>query len=59
MDVERYFPHSAEYGSSDEKLGFHQFGTRYMPARPPLVVTDALNEELARLVADHIVGDDD
>jgi hypothetical protein len=58
LDVERYAPHWAEYGSTDPTLGFHQFGTRFMPARPPLDVTASLNEELARLTVDHIVGDD-
>lgn len=58
MDIERYYPRHAIYGSDDEKVGFHQFGTQYMPARPPLVVTTLMNNELARLTADHIVGDD-
>jgi phage virion morphogenesis protein len=33
---------------------FHQFGTRFIPARPFLVLTESDNEEVAQAVADSL-----
>lgn len=35
---------------------FHQFGTRFIPARPFLVLTQSDNEEVAQAVADSLVS---
>lgn len=58
MGVERYFPQMAEFGTDVDYATFHDTGTRYMPARKPLVVTPGLRSELERLVSDHVVGED-
>lgn len=57
MDIERVNKLRAEFGTRDRKAVWHQFGTRHMPARPPVTVTKPLIHELERLVADHIVDD--
>lgn len=52
-----YGARSLRYWSSDPKVVFHQHGTRHMPPRPPVTMTDALAEQLERFVGAHIVGD--
>lgn len=58
MGIERYLPNMAEFGTNIDYSTFHDTGTRYMPARKPMVVTPGLRSELDRLVGDYIVGDD-
>lgn len=58
MDIERYGPRSAEYGTSVPYAHWHQTGTSRMVARPPLATSPALAREIGRLLGDHIVGDD-
>jgi phage gpG-like protein len=43
------------WGSADEKLPFHQFGTSRMPARPPVGVTEAGANRIAEITADATV----
>lgn len=49
--VERIFDLSAEFGTSDEKAAFHQFGTSRMPARPPMIEPDV--NKYTGLASDH------
>lgn len=56
MNVERYSPTEATFGSRDRIAMFHQYGTRRMPARPILYATDPLRREIAVLLRRHIVG---
>lgn len=60
MAVETYRPFSATFGTDDEKAEFHQSGTRFMPARPILEVTedlaDDVNSVLARYIFENRLG---
>lgn len=49
---------TARFGSRVEYAAVHQFGRRdhSMPARPPLVITEALRQEANRLIAEYVVG---
>lgn len=59
MGVEIMGPNFYEFGTADPVAKFHQHGTRFMPARPPVHATEALENELRRIVADQVVGRDD
>lgn len=54
MGVERYTPRAAEFGTDIDYAKFHDTGTRYMPARKPMVTTPGLRRELNRVVAAHL-----
>lgn len=43
------------FGTSDPKAGFHQSGTRNMPARPPVGVSLARVNQLTEMIADSAV----
>jgi len=53
MGVERYNAHSATFGSDVPYARFHQHGTRYMPARPPIPTTRRMSP-LTRAIRDRI-----
>ena len=46
----------AEFGTDVEYAEFHQYGTRFMPARPIVTTTPLMEKELGRLVSDHITN---
>ena len=56
MPVEEYRPFSATFGTDDEKAGFHQNGTRFMPQRKIMEAdvnpdfADDVNSVLARYI---------
>lgn len=54
MDIEEIGPREATFGTANDVAIFHQRGTRFMPARPPLVVNQFLIAELERLAAEHV-----
>lgn len=45
------------FGTRDEKAHRHQHGTKHMPARPPVGVTDQQIDQLTDRIADHLVGE--
>ncbi len=44
------------FGTSVEYAAFHQEGTKYMPARPPLGITDVGMAQLTEDINDHLFG---
>jgi phage virion morphogenesis protein len=53
--VEELTPHSLVIGSSVQYAGYHQFGTKHIPARPFLGVGADLAKQLDDVVADFAV----
>lgn len=43
------------FGTGDEKAPFHQYGTRKMPARPPVGMTDERLDDICDNIADAMV----
>lgn len=54
MGVQDIGKMTAEFGTDVDYAEFHQRGTSKMPARPIVTRTEALDNELRRLVSDHI-----
>lgn len=62
MSVERYassvsggsFSVAWKYGSNVSYAKYHHYGTRYMPARPTIVVTSKMTGDLRAIVEDYI-----
>lgn len=59
MDIERYGPSDAVFGSNDMKAVWHHFGThkdgkQVNPARPILVVTPEIRREVSQRVIKYI-----
>lgn len=54
MNVEIMASEYFEFGTADPIAKFHQYGTRHMPARPPVTTSEWLDNELARIAADHL-----
>jgi phage virion morphogenesis protein len=48
-------PRSLEFGTNVSYAGYHQFGTRTIPARRFLGITDAMAKRIEELVADDVV----
>jgi phage gpG-like protein len=44
------------FGSQDRTVGFHQYGTRRMPARPPVGLSEGALDNLCDVVADTAVA---
>lgn len=61
MGVEEVGPREARFGSDVRYAVFHQFGAprANLVARPPVVVTQALQAEVNRLLIEHVVGRED
>lgn len=57
MAVEEYRPFSATFGTDDEKAPFHQSGTRFMPQREIIRVTDDLADDVNSVLARYIFED--
>lgn len=55
MDIEEYHAEYADFGSSDEKLPFHQYGTSRMPQREVLFWHEPLITRTVRRVRNYIV----
>jgi hypothetical protein len=55
MDIEEYHAEYADFGSTDEKLPFHQYGTRRMPRREVLFWHEPLVARTVRRVKNYIV----
>lgn len=54
MAVEEYRPFSATFGTDDPKAEFHQSGTRFMPQREIINVTDDLADDVNSVLARYI-----
>jgi hypothetical protein len=54
MAIEEYFPHRARFGTDDPKARFHQGGTRHMPARVIINVTEDLADDVNSVLATYI-----
>lgn len=54
MAVEEYFPTRAVFGTDDEKAAFHQDGTKFMPQRQIISVTDDLSDDVSSQIARYI-----
>lgn len=51
--IERITDDSIVFGTSDFKAAFHQFGTRVIPPRPFLGVSDEMADRATELLAEH------
>lgn len=54
MAVEEYRPMSATFGTNDEKAPYHQHGTRFMPQRQIIAVTEDLADDVNSVLARYI-----
>lgn len=54
MAIEQYRPMSATFGTDDEKAAFHQNGTKHMPQRKIINVTDELADDVSSVLARYI-----
>lgn len=54
MAVEEYFPFRAVFGTDDEKAAFHQDGTRFMPQRQIIRVTEDMADDVSSVIARYI-----
>lgn len=55
LAIERLHANYAEVGTDDETAGFHQYGTKHMPARPPVETTPFLVLATVDALADWIL----
>ncbi len=44
---------SISFGTKDKKAAFHQFGTRYIPSRPFVGVSDEMADRAAEILTEH------
>lgn len=58
LAVFRVMGRSAIFGTDVPYAKYHQFGTKWLPRRPPVQVNQALQRSLARTAAAHIVDGD-
>lgn len=54
LRIEEFSAQEAEVGTDRYYAKFHQYGTRHMPARPPVGANEVLADATARLLADWI-----
>lgn len=52
--IEQVTKNTAEIGTSDRKAAFHQYGTKHIPARPFIGVSEKADTMLENRVSDHI-----
>jgi phage gpG-like protein len=55
MGTERYGAQTARFGSNVSYAGFHQTGTRFMPARPVLFSNPKMERDVTEILAAYIV----
>ena len=48
-------PLQLEIGTDNEVWEYHQYGTKHMPARPPVRVSESFKKEVMRAIHRHIV----
>jgi phage gpG-like protein len=51
MSLENYFGNRAVFGTRDRKAAFHQNGTRFMPKRQIIRVTEDLADDVSSVIA--------
>lgn len=54
MAIEEYGPHTGRFGTNDEKAGFHQKGTKHMPQRVIINVTEDMADDVNGALATYI-----
>lgn len=57
MAIEEYFPMSARFGTNDKKAAFHQNGTKFMPQRKIINITEDLADDVNSVLARYIFED--
>lgn len=57
LPIERYSRRSAKFGSNSPIAKYHQHGTRHMPARPIMVATPVVMDNISTIIADYVTGD--